>query len=350
MEDNDTFVISDLHPFWSTMAVEPSELPEYQVNREEIVDRQIDDLNCNLKKMNYTSKINAVASLRGIVYPSISHLSEPSFVKTKGRPKNNSTKRDPSGWQYHIDDETIKSSCGSKGRQTSSGAKIPKTKVERSTDGTPQSKMKGRGSRIPTQESAAPTIPAHEGIDFYSFVPRFMVRLIQDYVNTMADGNCGYRCVAQAVYGDQERWSQVRGELLIELYEHASVYTVMFGSTGYVEVIRKCDWTSGPCPQAYWMDMSEMGLAIATRYSALVVLLTQVGSMTYLPMFGSGHLSCMIVETLHNDHFMFVNLVANSPLPPIHPAWVHHRAKNLRHLLKTYKPRLLLYEQLKSGR
>ncbi|XP_012858030.1 PREDICTED: uncharacterized protein LOC105977267 [Erythranthe guttata] len=43
MEDNDTFVISDLHPFWSTMAVEPSELPEYQVNREEIVDRQIDD-------------------------------------------------------------------------------------------------------------------------------------------------------------------------------------------------------------------------------------------------------------------------------------------------------------------
>ncbi|XP_012858121.1 PREDICTED: uncharacterized protein LOC105977367 [Erythranthe guttata] len=350
MEDNDTFVISDLHPFWSTMAVEPSELPEYQVNREEIVDRQIDDLNCNLKKMNYTSKINAVASLRGIVYPSTSHLSEPSFVKTKGRPKNNSTKRDPSGWQYHIDEETIKSSCGSKGRQTSSGAKIPKTKVERSTDGTPQSKMKGRGSRIPTQESAAPTIPAHEGIDFYSFVPRFMVRLIQDYVNVMADGNCGYRCVAQAVYGDQERWPQVRGELLIELYEHASVYTAMFGSTGYVEVIRKCDWTSGPCPQAYWMDMNEMGLAIATRYSALVVLLTQVGSMTYLPMFGSGHLSCMIVVTLHNNHFMFVNLVANSPLPPIHPAWVRHRAKNLRHLLKTYKPRLLLYEQLKSGR
>ncbi|XP_012841587.1 PREDICTED: uncharacterized protein LOC105961870 [Erythranthe guttata] len=350
MEDNDTFVISDLHPFWSTMAVEPSELPEYQVNREEILDRQIDDLNCNLKKMNYTSKINAVVSLRGIVYPSTSHLSEPSFVKTKGRPKNNSTKRDPSGWQYHIDEETIKSSCGSKGRQTSSGAKIPKTKVERSTDGTPQSKMKGRGSRIPTQESAAPTIPAHEGIDFYSFVPRFMVRLIQDYVNVMADGNCGYRCVAQAVYGDQERWPQVRGELLIELYEHASVYTAMFGSTGYVEVIRKCDWTSGPCPQAYWMDMNEMGLAIATRYSALVVLLTQVGSMTYLPMFGSGHLSCMIVVTLHNNHFMFVHLVANSPLPPIHPAWVHHRAKNLRHLLKTYKPRLLLYEQLKSGR
>ncbi|XP_012829154.1 PREDICTED: uncharacterized protein LOC105950350 [Erythranthe guttata] len=338
MEDNDTFVISDLHPFWSTMAVEPSELPEYQVNREEIVDRQIDDLNCNLKKMNYTSNINAVASLRGIVYPSTSHLSEPSFVKTKRQPKNNSTKRDPSGWQYHIDEETIKSSCGSKGRQTSSGAKIPKAK------------MKGRGSRIPTQESVAPIIPAHEGIDFYSFVPRFMVRLIQDYVNVMADGNCGYRCVAQAVYGDKERWTQVRGELLIELYEHANVYTAMFGSTGYVKVIRKCDWTSGPCPQAYWMDMNEMGLAIATRYSALVVLLTQVGSMTYLPMFGSGHLSCMVVVTLHNNHFMFVNLVANSPLPPIHPAWVHHRAKSLRYLLKMYKPRLLLYEQLKYGR
>ncbi|XP_012839274.1 PREDICTED: uncharacterized protein LOC105959681 [Erythranthe guttata] len=241
MEDNDMFVILDLHPIWSIMAVEPSELPEYQVDPEEIVDRQIDDLNCNLKKMNYTSKINAVASLRGIVYPSTSHLSEPSFVKTKGRPKNNSTKRDPSGWQYHIDEETIKSSCGSKGRQTSSVAKIPKAKVERSTDGTPQSKMKGRGSRIPTQESAAPTIPAHEGIDFYSFVPRFMVRLIKDYVNVMADGNCGYQCVAQAVYGDQERWPQVRGELLIELYEHASVYTAMFGSTGSVEVIRTCD-------------------------------------------------------------------------------------------------------------
>ncbi|XP_012855106.1 PREDICTED: uncharacterized protein LOC105974537 [Erythranthe guttata] len=210
--------------------------------------------------------------------------------------------------------------------------------------------MKGRGSRIPTQEFAAPTIPAHEGIDFYSFVPRFMVRLIQDYVNVMADGSCRYRCVAQAVYGDQERWSQMRGELLIELYEHANVYTTMFGSTRYVAVIRKCDWTSRPCPQAYWMDMNEMGLAVATRYSALVVLLTQVGSMTYLPMFDSGHLSCMILVTLHNNHFMFVNLVANSPLPSIHPAWVHHRAKNLRHLLKMYKPLILLYEQLKSGR
>ncbi|XP_012846913.1 PREDICTED: uncharacterized protein LOC105966885 [Erythranthe guttata] len=187
MEDNDTFVISDLHPFWSTMAVEPSELPEYQVNREEIVDRQIDDLNCNLKKMNYTSKINDVASLRGIVYPSTLHLAEPSFVKTKGRQKNNSTKRDPSGWQYHIDEGTIKSSCGSKGRQTSYGAKIPKAKVERSTDGTPQSKMKGRGSRIPTQESVAPTIPAHEGIDFYSFVPRFMVHLCFQ----ISDGSLG---------------------------------------------------------------------------------------------------------------------------------------------------------------
>ncbi|XP_012832959.1 PREDICTED: protein FAR1-RELATED SEQUENCE 5-like [Erythranthe guttata] len=220
---------SNLHPLWSTMTVEPSELPEYQVKRKEI---------------------------------------------TKGRPKNNSTKRDPSGWQYHIDEETIKLSCGSKGRQTSSGAKIPKAKVERSTDGILQSKMKGRGSRIPTQKSAAPTIHAHERIDFYSFVPRFMVRLIQDYVNVMADGNCGYRCFTQAVYGDQERWPQVRGELFIELYEHANVYTAMFDSTGYVEVICKCDWNSGPCPQAYWMDMNEMGLAIATRYSALVVNLS----------------------------------------------------------------------------
>ncbi|XP_012839815.1 PREDICTED: uncharacterized protein LOC105960190 [Erythranthe guttata] len=202
MEDNDMFVILDLHPFWSTMAVEPSELPEYQ---------------------------------------------------------NNSTKKDPSRCQYHIDEETIKSSCGSKGRQSSFGAKVPEAKVERNTNGMPQSKMKGRGSRIPTQESAAPTIPAHEKIDFYCSVPSFMVRLIQDYVNVMADGNCGYRCVTQAMYGDQERWVQVRGKLFIELYEHANVYkTAMFGSTGYVEVIHKGDWTSQPCPQAYWMDMNEM--------------------------------------------------------------------------------------------
>ncbi|XP_012844560.1 PREDICTED: uncharacterized protein LOC105964597 [Erythranthe guttata] len=205
MEDNDRFVISDLHPFWSTMAVEPSELSEYHVNREAIVDRQINDLNCHL---------NVVASLRGIVYSSTTHLSEPSLVNTKGRPKNNSTKRGPSRWQYHIDEKTIRSYCGSKGSQFSPATKIPKAKIDRSTDGTPQSNMK-------------------------------------DYVNVMADGNCGYRCIAQPMYGDQEKWPRVRGEFLIELYEHVDLYTAMFGSTGYVQVIHKCDCPSGPCPQAY---------------------------------------------------------------------------------------------------
>ncbi|XP_012834984.1 PREDICTED: uncharacterized protein LOC105955736 [Erythranthe guttata] len=47
----------------------------------------------------------------------------------------------------------------------------------------------------------------------------FVAGSIVSYVNVVADGNCGYRCVAEAVFRDQHRWSRVRRDLIADMYE-----------------------------------------------------------------------------------------------------------------------------------
>ncbi|XP_012836423.1 PREDICTED: uncharacterized protein LOC105957053 isoform X1 [Erythranthe guttata] len=227
--EGDTFYPQQLHPFWRTLAVEPKSDPwedeEEPFDRTVAIKKVLLDEFEKLSNKDYMSLKNAADYLRDLNNPSSTHLQEPSFVKAKGRPKNNSMKRNLSGYEHMMNRKSeVKSSSGSKGRKTPT-ERTPESKFKA---GTPESKVKGRprGRTKSTEESV---VTAGDRVNFFSFLPPFLAQSVASYVNVRADGNCGYRCIAEVVYGSQERWPQVRTDLVEEFMERYNLYATIFG-------------------------------------------------------------------------------------------------------------------------
>ncbi|XP_012832655.1 PREDICTED: uncharacterized protein LOC105953529 [Erythranthe guttata] len=243
-----------LHPFWRTLVVEPKSDPwedeEEPFDRTVAIKKVLLDEFEKLSNKDYMSLKNAANYLRDLNNHSSTHLQEPSFVKANGRPKNNSTKRNLSGYEHMMNRKSeVKSSLGSKGRKTpTEGTLESKLKA-----GTPESKVKGRprGRTKSTEESV---VTAGDRVNFFSFLPPFLAQSVASYVNVRADGNCGYRCIAEVVYGSQERWPQVRTDLVEEFMERYNLYSTIYGGdeggrNTVDDYILTCSHESGPAPR-----------------------------------------------------------------------------------------------------
>ncbi|XP_012833608.1 PREDICTED: uncharacterized protein LOC105954483 [Erythranthe guttata] len=346
--EGDTYYPQQIHPFWRTLTVEPMTIPyqdEEPFDRAIAIQKALFDEFKKLSKMDYMSQKYAANYLRDINNPASTHLEEPSFVNAKRRPKNNAMKHDLSGYEHIMNRKIdVKSSPGSRGR------KIP---TKEPTEGTPGSKLKGRG-RGRTKSTEEAVVTAGDWVDFFSFLPSFLAQSIASYVNVRADGNCGYRCIAKIIYGSQERWPQVRTDLVAEFMERHHLYADMFGGDEegrnvVVDHILTCSHESGPAPQTKWMS-TDMGLAIATRYNAMVIIFTEFGSFTYLPLVGNPALSNIIPMSLHNYHFMILRVPVYCPLPRLHPQWRYYAAPNLLALQDFYADRLALWTTLNDAK
>ncbi|XP_012828264.1 PREDICTED: uncharacterized protein LOC105949507 [Erythranthe guttata] len=350
--EGDTFYPQQLHPFWRTLVVEPKSDPwedeEEPFDRTVAIKKVLLDEFEKLSNKDYMSQKNAADYLRDLNNPSSTYLQEPTFVKAKGRPKNNSMKRNLSGHEHMMNRKSeVKSSSGSRGRKTPT-ERTPDSKFKADT---PESKVKGRprGRTKSTEESV---VTAGDRVNFFSFLPPFLAQSIASYVNVRADGNCGYRCIAEVVYGSQERWPQVRTDLVEEFMERYNLYATIFGGdeggrNTVADYILTCSHERGPAPRTKWMS-TDMGLAIATRYNAMVLIFTERGSITHLPLVGNPALSRIIPMSLHNDHFMIIRVPVSCPLPRLHPQWRYFVAPNLLPLRDFYADRLAFWTTLTS--
>ncbi|XP_012842034.1 PREDICTED: uncharacterized protein LOC105962277 [Erythranthe guttata] len=317
IQQRDTFISMDLHPFWSTMHVEEPEIPEAQMDRETNMRDRIIRLATEVLEKDYMTQKMTADYMNSTIHPDTIHLAELVYVIPKGRPKDKPTKRDKSGWEFptfqrkpSTGEEKGKSSAGSKGRKnTSTGT--PPSKV---TDpGSGRGRGRGRGSGRSSDESTAnqnrtpmPRKKPGDELNFRSYIPGFVAGSIVSYANVIADGNCGYRCVAEAVFRDQNRWSRVRRDLIADMYEHFGTYASQNGQDEVIRWIEKCDWQEGPCSRDKWMSFPDMGMSIATKYNAALVLYAIGGNITYLPLVGPGELSHMIHMVLLGNHLVYI--------------------------------------------
>nr|XP_043620335.1 PKS-NRPS hybrid synthetase cheA-like [Erigeron canadensis] len=107
---------------------------------------------------------------------------------------------------------------------------------------------------------------------FANFLPH-----ITQVQNINGDGNCGFRAVAVCLGHHQDIWPQVRMDLLDELFVHNATYTYMFNREGMQSLQHTLSHFQGPALPPHWMDMSDMGLLIASRYNVVVVFLSNRG-------------------------------------------------------------------------
>ncbi|XP_074313897.1 uncharacterized protein LOC141649096 [Silene latifolia] len=119
-------------------------------------------------------------------------------------------------------------------------------------------------------------------------IPHYMSspQWIIDWVNVDGDGNCGYRAVAQEIYGDEHRWPTVRRDMVDELEKHTHIYIRLYGGEMEIDkLIKRISWwkRDEDTPVIHWMD-ADMGFIIANCYDEIFTCLSHTNSFTSLPM------------------------------------------------------------------
>ncbi|RZC02629.1 Protein FAR1-RELATED SEQUENCE 6, partial [Glycine soja] len=137
---------------------------------------------------------------------------------------------------------------------------------------------------------------------------------IRDVVDVKADGNCGYRSIAALLGMGEDSWPLVRNELIKELGRWSHEYMNLFGGTERFEQLKLSLLVDGFSKVSVdkWMDITDMGYVIASRYNVILVSLSRQQSMTFFPLRSqpppdsSGH--CMIcVGHVFGNHFVQVH-------------------------------------------
>ncbi|KAL5173189.1 Protein FAR1-RELATED SEQUENCE 6 [Glycine soja] len=238
------------------------ELDQGLCETEVTIKEEIEVISKRFDELDVAGKVTLKSKVREIAYPDHNSMCPPpSKVNTKGAPKKpmkrsqTSTKRDPSYWS--INSPVKRSASCSQPRQ-------------------------------PTR-----IIPMLD--QFASFFQGF----IRDVVDVKVDGM------------GEDSWPLVHNELLKELGRWSHEYMNLFGGTERFEQLKLSLLVDGFSKFSVdkWMDITDMGYMIASRYNVILVSLSQQQSMTFFPLRSqpppdfSGH-RIICVGHVFGNHFV----------------------------------------------
>ncbi|KAL5127506.1 Protein FAR1-RELATED SEQUENCE 5 [Glycine soja] len=210
----------------------------------------------------------------------------------------------------------------------------PPAKVN--TKGAPKKAM----SRNPSNSSVRRTASSSEQPNRSTMMPMldqfqpFMHDFIDKIVDVKADGNCGYRSVAGLLGMGQDSWSVVRNHLLKELAKFSEDYIKLFGGTERFEELRMSLLVDGltKVTTDKWMDITDMGHVIASRYNVIVVSLSKQQSTTLFPLRSQplansslGHIIC-IGHVIARTPDGILNLL-QATITPTHDALLYYNGR-----------------------
>ena len=95
--------------------------------------------------------------------------------------------------------------------------------------------------------------------------------------------------------------------------------------------------------------MPNMGFLVASKYNVILHVLTNAGSMTYLPLRSSPpawyERVAIAIGHVNNNHYVKVVLTGGYPMPTIMPQWVHFKYDCATAWVTLYKDRINKYSQ-----
>lgn len=92
-------------------------------------------------------------------------------------------------------------------------------------------------------------------------------------MNPIGDGNCGFRVLADYIFGDQNLWLLARKFVYNEVSSNSRLYEVMYGKQ-VAAALRCIKWEGGECGPNHWMAISSDLYPIATLFNAVVYCFT----------------------------------------------------------------------------
>ncbi|KAH1233268.1 hypothetical protein GmHk_09G025748 [Glycine max] len=260
--------VESVQIFWRRLCFLDQGLCEAEVNIKE----EIETISKRFEELDVYGKVTLKSKLRDIAYPDHNSMCPPP------------SKRDPSYWEYVDAFHSVQNSNSSVKRSASCSEPPQPTRI------------------IPMLDQFAP----------------FIQGFIRDIVDVKADGNCGYRSIDALLGMGEDSWPLV--------WSHE--YINLFGGTKRFEQLKLSLLVDGFSKVSVdkWMNMTEMGCVIASRYNVILVSLSRQQSMTFFPLRSqpppdsSGH-HMICVGHVFGNHFVQVYLKDHCPLPPLALLW-----------------------------
>ena len=176
-------------------------------------------------------------------------------------------------------------SSGQNMNSWSSGHNMSPPSQNTPTSRAPKTQPSNLGRRQSTSRRRKSTTFSLSGSVLETDFPPYIIPFIDSVTNVIDDGNCGFRAVALAIYGDQEQWKNVRTDLITDLQRRTDLYNQIFhGNTTVDELIERIDYfDSDPAPRRKWMSVPDCGHVIATYYNVVFMTFGPHGGNTCLP-------------------------------------------------------------------
>ncbi|XP_047147469.1 uncharacterized protein LOC124819909 [Vigna umbellata] len=248
--------IGEFHIMWRRLHFSNVELNETEPQlsiKDEL--KQVEE---RFNEVDIGGKVTIKQKSLEIVCPTLTSMFPPLHkVKTKGAQKSKvqrserSTTRDPSYFEY-VDafHSTIESS-------------YVRSKL--------QSKPKAvKKRRVPLIDQ------------FHSTTHPFIV----DVVDVVADGHCGYRCIAALLGLGEDSWPIIMNELYKEHRAWRDEYASLVGGYDRLEELRNSLLVQSlsAANMNKWMTLPDIGYTIANRYNVILVCLSYSQNYTIFPL------------------------------------------------------------------
>ncbi|KAK9166756.1 hypothetical protein Scep_001947 [Stephania cephalantha] len=296
--------LDDIHVYWrklSTIPENPVDPSGYNVHDE--IERVLEKFHACTDE---DDRLRIIQQLREISRPLFTPgVVPPAKIKTKGRTPgsskrkhdgdDSSTRRLPSGFEYVLSTQEASSSRQKK-------------------------------SKVPKMRSASRRTQSATNMAYGHCVEPDWLPHVEGINDVVADGNCGYRCVASGLgLADVDGWRIVRRRMYDEIIGHENLWREVLGSSyESVKIAVHCPENQVGASFKEWLTLPDMGLLVSTAFNVILVNLSHESASTFLPLrsappssLHNRHPVAMIND--RNIHWLRVKLRVNAPLPSLYP-------------------------------
>ncbi|POV97591.1 hypothetical protein PSTT_14978 [Puccinia striiformis] len=180
---------------------------------------------------------------------------------------------------------------------------------------------------VAINEENVEEVPSASYLAYIPQVPKHVSQFVKDIFNPRGDGNCGFRCVAQALgYADDMGFMQVRDEMAREIASWRSNYAKLQGGENEMKkiinslTVARAKESVG-CDK--WLDKMLHGQILANTYNRPIIFLSQGDSNSFLPL-RLGPKDSTRVEPIYllyvdSNHWVLLEvggIDGDKPLPP----------------------------------
>ena len=121
---------------------------------------------------------------------------------------------------------------------------------------------------------------------YFDSVPHLIFPYMEGWTDVRSDGNCGFRCVADAFHGSEENYLVVRRIVANELMANSDLYSYVYGGPQFVmEAVIRINWTGGRCGSDHWMEVVFNLFPIANLYNCALMLYSYRNNRSLYPCY-----------------------------------------------------------------